>query len=279
MKLIVFLGAGVSVPSGLPKVDELTQMIFHSSYHQDRDRNFVAGRNPQSTLRQTDTTTVVRALLRCISRYDKRNSKNGVYRGGAPTYEDLFSLCQAITLWHNGLTDNSIPTSFVESIERSVRPILKGRSRKARIRDLGCLASEASRFIEAVVVGALQSHSMVGLELILELAKSPTIEQLNIVTLNHDTLVEQCLCQAGVHVVDGFGPRDGDVRWYDDSVYDSDPGKVRLFKLHGSVNWREFMESSPFRFCACIGTMNLVGDLQSAAAAAHSKTWRMFGPA
>ena len=66
-------------------------------------------------------------------------------------------------------------------------------------------------------------------------------EHLNIVTLNHDTLVEQYLRQGGVDVVDGFGPRDGDVRWYDDRVYDSDPGKVRLFKLHGSVNWREFV--------------------------------------
>jgi len=92
-----------------------------------------------------------------------------------------------------------------------------------------------------VVVGALQSHSVVGLELILELATSPTIEQLNIVTLNHDTLAEQYLRQEGVDVVDGFGPRDGDVRWYDDRVYDSDPGKVRLFKLHGSVNWRVFI--------------------------------------
>src|SRR5207249_8101322 len=192
MKLIVFLGAGISVPSGLPKVDQLTQMILRDPYHQDRDGNFISGRNPDSTLRQTYPTSVVRALLRCISRYDERGSKNAVYRG-APTYEDLFSLCGAITLWHQGLADNSIPTSFVESIERAARPILKGRSLKARIRDLGCLASEASRFIEAVVVGALQSHSVAGLELILELARSPTIEHLNIVTLNHDTIVEQYL--------------------------------------------------------------------------------------
>ena len=242
MKLILFLGAGISEPSGLPLVDELTEMILRARYHyhQDRDGNFISGRNPDATSRQTDPTPVIRTLLRCISRYDKRNSKRLVYRK-ALTYEDLFSLCEAIQLWHLGLADNSIPTSFVESIERAARPILKGRSLKSRIRDLGSLAIEARRFIEEVVVEALQSPSVEGLGLILELAKSPTIEHLNIVTLNHDTLVEQYLRQEGIDVVDGFGPRDGDVRWYDDRVYDSDPGKVRLFKLHGSVNWCEFI--------------------------------------
>src|SRR5213083_624275 len=53
MKLIVFLGAGISVPSGLPKVDQLTQMILRDPYHQDRDGNFISGRNPDSTPRQT----------------------------------------------------------------------------------------------------------------------------------------------------------------------------------------------------------------------------------
>ena len=155
-------------------VDKLTRLIFHDPYHRDREGNFISGRNPDSTSRQTYPTPIVRALLRCISKYDERGSKNAVYRG-APTYEDLFSLCEAIKLWHLGLADNSIPTSFVESIERAARPILKGRSLKARIQDLGSLATEASRFIEAVVVGALQSHSVAGLELILELVESPTI--------------------------------------------------------------------------------------------------------
>lgn len=240
MKLILFLGAGVSVPSGLPKVDQLTRMILQSPYHQDVNGDFIPGRNADAKSRQTDVTKVVRILLQCINKYDELGSKNAVFRG-APTYEDLFSLCEEIMLWHLGLADNSIAASFVGSIERAIRPILKGRSLQDRIRDLGSLAIEAIRFIESVVVEALQSHSVAGLELIFELATSPTIEQLNIFMLNHDTLTEQYLRQKGVDVVDGFGPLDGDVRWYDDHVYDSDPGKVRLFKLHGSVNWREFI--------------------------------------
>jgi len=171
MKLIVFLGAGVSKPSGLPMVDRLTELIFCATYHQDRHRNFIKGRNPDAKSRHTDSTSVVRALLRCIRSYDERGRKNAVYRG-APNYEDLFSLCEAIKLWHVGLVDNAIPASFVKAIERAARPILKRRSLMAPIRDLGSLACEASRFIEAVVVGALQSHSVAGL--VSGHSKSPT---------------------------------------------------------------------------------------------------------
>jgi len=241
MKLILFLGAGVSVPSGLETVDRLTRKILRSTYHQNVDRTFSPGPQTDQALRQSDVTLRVRTFLRCLSRYDERGSKHAVYRRGAPTYEDLFSLCQELWLWHIGLTDNSISTSFVESIERVARPLLKGRSLKTRIRDLGSLAGNACVFMESAVAAALQSQRVAGFELLLELTTTQTIEQLNIVTLNHDTLVEQYLTQNGVAFVDGFGPRDGDVRWYDDGVYDSGQARVRVFKLHGSVNWREFV--------------------------------------
>ncbi len=72
-----------------------------------------------------------------------------------------------------------------------------------------------------------------------DLASAPALNQLDIVTLNHDTLVEQFLASRGITFGDGFGPPDGDVRWSDDATYDA-PSRVRLFKLHGSVNWYSF---------------------------------------
>ncbi len=60
-------------------------------------------------------------------------------------------------------------------------------------------------------------------------------------TLNHDTLVEQILAQNGIDFVDGFGPSDGDIRWHDDSTYDRDDARIRVIKLHGSVDWYAFL--------------------------------------
>jgi hypothetical protein len=60
------------------------------------------------------------------------------------------------------------------------------------------------------------------------------------VTLNHDTLLEQYLSANNIPYIDGFGEPDGDVRWAEDSVYDALMPRVRLLKLHGSINWYSF---------------------------------------
>lgn len=62
-------------------------------------------------------------------------------------------------------------------------------------------------------------------------------------TLNHDTLIEELLAENDISYIDGFGPNDGDVRWFDERVYDSDAVRIRIIKPHGSVNWFSFRET------------------------------------
>jgi hypothetical protein len=106
---------------------------------------------------------------------------------------------------------------------------------------LGCA------FIESAVAKVLRAKYRSGLDLILALANSPKVQQLNIITLNHDTLVEQFLSANKVSSVDGFGVQDGGVRWFDDNVYESAEARVRLFKLHGSINWYSFLHGGGSR--------------------------------
>jgi hypothetical protein len=243
MKLILFVGAGVSVPSGLPAVDRLTRSIFHRAYHQDSYNHFSPGRQTDPQMRAADVTPRIRQLLRLLSRHDQRDikrvgyspsdkrSSGAVYRG-ATTYEDLFYLCEQMRLWHIGLVDNSLVTPLMEIIERKAGKLLAGNGVMARMSDLGSLAEQACFFIESVVAGELRPKAVVGFDLIRELATAPYVEQLNIVTLNHDTLVEQFLSENRVDFADGFRERDGDVRWYDESVSDESAARVRILKLH-----------------------------------------------
>jgi len=266
MKLILFLGAGVSVPSGLPTVDRLTRSIFRRVYHQDSYIHFSAGHQLEPELRSADVTPRIRQLLRLLRKHDERDIKrvgyspadkrsSGAIFRSATTYEDLFFLCQEIGLWGNGLVDNSLVTPLMEIIERKSRGLLVGGSSiMARMSNLGSLAVQACSFIEAVVAGELRPRVIAGFDLIYELATASCIEQLNIVTLNHDTLVEQFLMEKGVDFVDGFGERDGDVRWYVDSMYDTDHSKVRMLKLHGSVNWYSFLVNGRSRPAIFLGT-------------------------
>jgi hypothetical protein len=256
MKLILFLGAGVSVPSGLPKAADLMEKIMDGAYHQEGSHVYAPGPNTDPALRATDLTPRIRELLKVVMAHDIRDrGRVGYYRVGtefkssgaiyrvSTTYEDVFFLCQQISLWNLGLSDNSLTTPFMETIERMARHCLVGRTIQERMWDLAMLGSQACDLIETVIADMLRRKYSAGLDLLLELATTPQIEQLNIVTLNHDTLVEQFLSAHGVAFVDGFGPPDGDVRWSDDKVFDGVMTRVQLFKLHGSVDWYRFSGS------------------------------------
>ena len=266
MKLILFLGSGVSLDSGLPSVEDLTLSLVQGVYHQDSYNHFSPGYQPDPHLGAPDVTPRIHRLLELLTEHDEGDikrvgyspsmdrSSGAIFRGEKTTYEDLFYLCEQMRLWNIGLVDNSLVTPLMEIIERKAGQLLAGGGTMVRLSDLGSLAEQACYFIESVVANELRSKNIVGLDLILELATAPYIEELNIVTLNHDTLVEQFLAENGVDFIDGFGERDGDVRWYDESVYDESHARVRILKLHGSVNWYSFSVNGRLRPAIFLGT-------------------------
>ena len=264
MKLILFLGSGVSLESGLPSVEALTLSLVQDVYHQDSYNHFSPGCQPDP--RAPDVMPRIHRLLELLTEHDEVDiqrvgyspsmgrSSGAVFRGEKTTYEDLFYLCEQMRLWNIGLVDNSLVTPLMEIIERNAGQLLAGGGTMVRLSDLGSLAEKACYFIESVVANELRSKTIVGLDLILEFATAPYIEELNIVTLNHDTLVEQFLTENGVDFIDGFGARDGDVRWYDESVYDASHARVRILKLHGSVNWYSFLVNGKSKLAIFLGT-------------------------
>lgn len=260
MKLLLFLGAGVSVPSGLPAAEMLTQRLFAA--RPDESEADARARTLLAVIRDYDTADIAKVGM--SPQWDFRSS-GAIFRGSKSTYEDLFFLCQQITNWNIGLSDNSLATSFMESIERRASASLIGPTTDARICDLAGMGRRMSAYIESIVIEALRRRYVGGFTLIRALAESPAIEQLNIVTLNHDTLIEQFLSESGIAFVDGFGARDGDVRWDDDTVY-AGGARVRLFKLHGSIDWYSFQFAGRVRtgiFCG--------GDLAQARDGAGNK--------
>jgi hypothetical protein len=81
---------------------------------------------------------------------------------------------------------------------------------------------------------AKDGNKRVGLDAITDTAKA--VDQLDIFTLNHDVLIEAQCRSANVLYEDGFADRRGELlvfSWWPQNKRE----KVRLFKLHGSVNW------------------------------------------
>jgi hypothetical protein len=85
-------------------------------------------------------------------------------------------------------------------------------------------------------------------------AEDPFVSRMEIFTLNHDLLIERALEHAGIYFANGFVPVSADLRSWDIESFAKSREKVRLTKLHGSIDWytRPILDRGPS--CVCIAT-------------------------
>jgi hypothetical protein len=74
------------------------------------------------------------------------------------------------------------------------------------------------------------------LKWLVDVVRDESVDSIDLVTLNHDTVLEQGFDCNSVTLCDGFGePVDGVRFWEPDRLQRA--GGVRLIKLHGSIDW------------------------------------------
>ena len=79
MKLLLFLRAGVSVPSRLPTAANLTDWILHGAYHHEGKGLIAPGQHSDQALRADDPTRRIERLLRLLIKHDTRDIKRVGY--------------------------------------------------------------------------------------------------------------------------------------------------------------------------------------------------------
>ena len=156
------------------------KQLLTDPYHHQGGASFVAVPTVPKPRTLTASPGRIRELINLINDYDTSDIKDSgaVYRGNTTTYEDVYYLCQQMSLWNIGSADNSMTTPFLERIETMAGTLLPAGSPKSRVHDLAKLASNACYFIETVVADILCHEYKQGLNLLFELLASPNIEQL-----------------------------------------------------------------------------------------------------
>lgn len=234
MNLLLFLGSGISLPSGVPGVQELTDSILTGEWYQHTDRRFYAGSSAPGL------SNPVPVLQEFLGKLKPLADQCHPLDGQKGNYEDLYFLAEQISDDARSQVDNPAIHPFVRE--------LKAQTEYLTRRSLGELSNLACDFMRCVVEQELaRPPKMEGLTLIESLALSAEVQRVDILTLNHDLLVERFLKQRGIPFVDGFSDSDGDVRYFDPTVFES-ATKIRVFKLHGSIDWYRFRteEGNPF---------------------------------
>ncbi|MGO9243931.1 MAG: SIR2 family protein [Verrucomicrobiia bacterium] len=248
MKACFLLGSGISKPASFPPLEKISARILSGEGILKDSEGIYREK------RATDGDTFfadeeLKHLLRFLHWLGVQANMRFEGTPHRANYEDLFYLASQI---HDDLLDeyeNPAVRPFIlaalsdlwESVPENARPLI----------ELSELAGEATNYIRDVVVAMLakQSERTDYLKLFLDAACDSTVSELNLFTLNHDKLLEEYFHNK-IGVTDGFKKENefGIRRWsptlFDETVPSRRVTSVRLFKLHGSINWYRFRPES-----------------------------------
>ena len=234
-QIAFFVGSGVSRPSKAPTVADLTNRVLESAWRFHTDGSVCpvqAEEGRESIGRAANAQNLIRLVHQQIEGHIVHRERR------SPNYEDYFACLKQIVQDETGEVVNPLITRKVDALKAAASSLYL--QFRAHIDDnrFASLAKRSTDLIQWIVVHELWGiEDPVGMALLTDSAK--VFEEIDIFTLNHDLLVEKQLESKNVAYVDGFGEPDGDALLFNGS-WDQDGSSVRLFKLHGSVDWHQF---------------------------------------
>ncbi len=181
----------------------------------------------------------------------RENEKN------EPLIPDIAGLTKAI---HNEFNDSKYKDEFqrivkhfvvderpepnIEEILSHIRSLHqvagKGKVRGLTVDQLSSLDDEISQKIVKIVDKSLPNNDTPYHKLAMWIGAVPRTEPVEIFTTNYDLLMEQALEKLRVPYFDGFiGSRETFFDSYSMEEDNLPPRWARLWKLHGSINWRQ----------------------------------------
>ena len=240
MKLTCLLGSGVSIPAGIPTVGDITNAVLSGDGIIDRTDGVSDEKQEDGRKR-----LILLAWLKAqaASRYSEIPERS-------VNYEDLAHLADQIADDIGYDYENPAVHTFVCKALTELEGLFRNRTADDSREMLRKLAETTVDYIRWIVIGMLAPKPAESdthyLQFFSDACNEDGVVQIDLFSLNHDTLVERFLVEHLDHkkfsVANGFceaSSGDGSSRW-DPSVYDAqkrDGIRVNVFKLHGTIDW------------------------------------------
>ena len=230
-RALLLVGAGTSCAAGYPATDKITERVMSGRevfFH--TDGHFYLGDNGDD---RSSQVRVAREIIEILIPPDR-----------FVTYEDAFTLVDKLrTDYHSDLTPFSSDVLHLASAVKLIQQ--RYRDPLLSLSDPGEAMSSALDFITDVTVGMLLAAARnpeldtSWLSLFSDVSEAPEFNGVDIFTLNHDKLLEDYFSGRSVDTLDGFSdPEDRGISfWMPDLLRSDPPPKIRLHKLHGSIDW------------------------------------------
>jgi hypothetical protein len=229
-RALFVLGSGVS-SFACPSVTEITNRVLAPDKETLPDRFSRCGAE--------DELAALVGFLNTLSDFASRTT-------GAVTYEDLFSMCEHLQRWElPALPQDPAIRLFRNQIleETELYWEFYAQEDKAFLQELplAAIALQAQILIHEVIEKVLiqETEHKNQLNLIAEAIDQLGSENVDILTLNHDCLVESLLDEREIPWTDGFDSEisgDADVVNFHTQAFENNK-RVRIIKLHGGCDW------------------------------------------
>lgn len=254
MTINFLLGSGISIPAGFPSVERITNLVLSGEdfvIEQNGSVGPLEGRPLSPELIEQGRMKLRRILILLDWLKVQANSRFAEDLSRRPNYEDLAFLAGQI---HDDLINEYENPALQPFVRNALIDLggLFGKSAPDRAREeLMSLAGSTVDYIRGAVAMKLRGvpETTDYLQLFVDACNDKQVSRVNFFTLNHDTLLDDFLRTNGVNLTDGFrkSKLGEPFRRWDSSVFEEPNGgrHVRLFKLHGSIDWYRWRRTVP----------------------------------
>ena len=226
------LGSGLSIPFGLPNVCKLTKSILTSDQFATlhTDQCYHVGIPPRMYQPGEVTAQIATEFIRLVYSFLRRQTT--VNRIKKPKYEDIVDLIKQYQLSMAGEYENpALSRVFLKEIRYFAfnnRVNLK-RLLEYSIILIDCLLQHFLHHNHKVFLQESKTLMNVIPDFLMR-------DQINLFTLNHDLIIEDYLTTKGISFADGFYSNSEGLNCFDFTKFWHSSNKVRLVKLHGSID-------------------------------------------
>lgn len=246
IKISFLLGAGVSLYVNFPSTNQLTKSLLSDKnivQHTDKSFYYLSEDDPSRQL-----VALIQSFLKYlkiqVKKYYVWLDKTSLNNIRMLNYESIYYFVWQLWSCSNGEYDNpAIFKIYKEMHKKFILELNKLDGDFFNNKDFTDFLENALRYIEDIISKKLEielKENCNYLKAVQEAYENSRIEKIEIFSLNHDTLIEQCLDLKKIGYCDGFIKKDLDIRVWDPKSFNNSDFKINLYKLHGSINWFQF---------------------------------------
>ncbi len=251
--IVFLLGSGISYGAGMPSVETITKHVLHRGKPivYNPDHGFYCFEDMVRKDRYIPDFGYVRRIVEFLERLEQEINAYYTYYKEAEllirkaNYEDIYFLASQI---HDSAIheyDNPAILSLIKNITPDIHQALSGiqdQDRPEHPWSIEQLADEGMKYIRHILWCFLSniddSVDLGYLDLFAQAVADRDLRSIDFFTLNNDAVFEQYLRQRKIEYFDGFSQgTDGKFWWNTTLFLQTTKPRIRLLKLHGSVNW------------------------------------------